>query len=295
MSYNPHAVKTRVLFSGLGIATITELMEKAGERYEVEKCPGRPTEFLVAITKLRPHAVVICLQNELVQELNAYYALAESQEHENIPVIVVGRGEECEQFRSKILVKNLTVIGRPVNLDLFLSKLDTLTEGATDKEEALIKADEAEADEADDADKDDEPQGTQPAATEADELPEPERKSILVVDDDVLMLNTIKAQLQDMYDITVVPNGKLALKFLSKRHADLVLLDYLMPDMTGPQVLEEIRLNTPNPEVPVLFLTGVSDREMVMKSLVLKPNGYLLKPASREELIERVTEILLGL
>lgn len=282
MPYNAHGVKTRVLFAGLGSRVIGELMEKISDEYETERCVGRSTEFLVAITKFQPHAVVICMQNELIQELNAYYPLAENDEYANLPVIITGKENECETFKGKILIQNLTVMERPLNVELFITKLDMLTKDVT-AGELPRQAEVEQVEQVEEA-----PRPIEVASVEA----EIERKSVLVVDDNVLMLNTIKSQLHDLYDVTVVPNGKLALKFLAKKHADLVLLDYLMPDMDGPEVLTEIRKDS---DVPVLFLTGVSDRSMVMKSLELKPSGYLLKPISKEDLIERVTEVMLGL
>lgn len=121
------------------------------------------------------------------------------------------------------------------------------------------------------------------------------RKSVLVVDDDVTMLNIIKIYLQDLYDITVVPSGKLAMKFLDKKKTDMVLLDYMMPGEDGPTVLQHIRESSLQPNLPVVFLTGVADKAMVMHGLEFRPNGYLLKPVKREILLEKVTEILLGL
>lgn len=121
------------------------------------------------------------------------------------------------------------------------------------------------------------------------------RKHVLVVDDDVRMLNIIKLYLQDLYDVTVVPTGRLAVKFLTQKEADVVLLDYLMPEMDGPDVLQKIRNETPRSTIPVLFLTGVADRNLVLRGLQFYPNGYLLKPVSRMTLLERVTELALGL
>lgn len=121
------------------------------------------------------------------------------------------------------------------------------------------------------------------------------RQIILVVDDDVQMLNTVKLALQDMYEVVLVPNGKLAIQYLSKKHADLVMLDYLMPGEDGPTVLRQIRASSLQPDVPVLFLTGVAKKDKVMGVLELHPMGYLLKPVTKAKILERVTEILLGL
>lgn len=122
-----------------------------------------------------------------------------------------------------------------------------------------------------------------------------DKTTILVVDDDVRILNVIKLYLQDLFDVVTVPSGKLALKYLSKHKAELVLLDYMMPEEDGPAVLKQIREDSPYPNIPVLFLTGVAEKELVMRGLELHPDGYCLKPITQSALIERITAILLKL
>lgn len=118
------------------------------------------------------------------------------------------------------------------------------------------------------------------------------KKIILVVDDDVNMLNLIKICLEDLYDVVIVPSGKLALKYLSKKSADLILLDYMMPGDDGPEILKKIRENQTQSEIPVIFLTGVDEKNMVMRGLELHPDAYLLKPVTRKALLEKITTSL---
>lgn len=58
---------------------------------------------------------------------------------------------------------------------------------------------------------------------------------------------------------------------------DLILLDYEMPVADGQTVLKMLRADETTADIPVIFLTGNSDRESVMQVLALKPEGYLLK------------------
>lgn len=120
----------------------------------------------------------------------------------------------------------------------------------------------------------------------------PKKKHILVIDDDPLMLKVIKDYLHDDYDIATAKGGKIAYKFLEKKHTDLILLDYEMPEEDGPTVYQNIRALPGMANIPILFLTGVSDKARIMNVISLKPQGYLLKPIEYETLITTITPIL---
>ncbi len=117
------------------------------------------------------------------------------------------------------------------------------------------------------------------------------RKNILIVDDDKDMLKMLRMFLADDYQVTIVDSGKLALEYIVKHTPDLILLDYMMPLFDGPHVLEIIRKREESKKVPVLFLTSVTERDKIMQCLQFKPQGYLIKPISREELLQRVKEV----
>ena len=77
-----------------------------------------------------------------------------------------------------------------------------------------------------------------------------------------------------------------AIEYLLTGHkVDLVLLDYDMPVMTGPQVLETLRHNPKISQTPVMFLTGKSDRKSVINVVNLKPDGYILKSSGRDDIL----------
>ncbi len=116
------------------------------------------------------------------------------------------------------------------------------------------------------------------------------RKNILLVDDDGTFLKMVKDWLSDKYRVTIVTSGAQAMMYIADNRPDLILLDYEMPVISGPQVLEMIRSETKVDGIPVIFLTGKGDRESVMKVLSLKPDGYLLKSMKRDQLRAAVNE-----
>lgn len=118
------------------------------------------------------------------------------------------------------------------------------------------------------------------------------KKRVLVIDDDPRMLRSIKIQLEELYDVAIVTNGKNALDYLFSHTVDIIFLDYIMPDQDGPVVLQSIREIPMFQNIPVVFLTGVSDKDKVKKGLNLNPQGYLLKPVSRECLIQTINSVL---
>ena len=114
------------------------------------------------------------------------------------------------------------------------------------------------------------------------------RKSILIVDDDVQYMSMIMDWLKDTYRVSMANSGMTAITWLANNRADLILLDYEMPIVSGPQVLEMIRTESSTASIPVMFLTGNASRESIMKVLSLKPADYLLKTIDRNGLHEKI-------
>ncbi|MCR4588222.1 MAG: response regulator [Lachnospiraceae bacterium] len=127
--------------------------------------------------------------------------------------------------------------------------------------------------------------------TEAVRLPG--RKKILLVDDDEVTLRTISNWLQERYTVYMANSGKDALRFLMENVVDLVLLDYDMPGLSGPDVLDAIRNDPMTESVPVMFLTGKNDQESVLYAVSLHPDKYLLKTLPKDDIIKTIDEFFL--
>ena len=117
------------------------------------------------------------------------------------------------------------------------------------------------------------------------------KHTILLVDDDPVCLRTMSSWLQNFYQVAVAKSGAACIAFLGKTKPDLILLDYEMPVCNGVQTLEMIRNEPAYADIPVMFLTGVSDTEKVKEALNMKPQGYILKNTDRIDFLNKVNAL----
>lgn len=114
-----------------------------------------------------------------------------------------------------------------------------------------------------------------------------EKKHILVVDDSVINLKIAGRVLKEneLYNVVQVPSGERALKYLEQHKADLVLLDIMMPEMNGFEVLEQMQQNAAWKDVPVVFLTADEDAETKQRAELAGVKDIILKPFHKDELL----------
>ena len=117
-----------------------------------------------------------------------------------------------------------------------------------------------------------------------------EFKSILIVDDDATALRSMKSLLSTHYKILVANSGMNAITILAKNKVDLILLDFEMPIVNGPKVLEMIRSDPNTANIPVMFLTAKGDKRSIMEVLRFKPEKYLLKTMLPKDILDSVDE-----
>lgn len=119
-------------------------------------------------------------------------------------------------------------------------------------------------------------------------------QSILLVDDDPQYLKMMLKFLSDKYDVTAVRAGHHALKYLQTGHPDLILLDYEMPTMSGPETFKEIRKHEELADIPLVFLTGATDKKSIIEIMMLRPDGYILKNAGKYDILDSIRTIFLS-
>lgn len=118
------------------------------------------------------------------------------------------------------------------------------------------------------------------------------KKKVLLVDDELESLLFYKDGLEEEYSVTALNLGKLAIEYLQKFKPDLIVLDYQMPLYNGATIFQMIRKMSCLDDVPVVFLTGTTENEVLMECVTLMPQGVVRKSAGREALLEKVRELL---
>lgn len=119
-------------------------------------------------------------------------------------------------------------------------------------------------------------------------------KKMLVIDDEKDFGYFLKQnfELAGGYSVTVATNGRDGIAAATRDRPDLILLDVIMPDMSGFEVLKELKENRPTAAIPVIMLTAVDTEEAKGKALGLYNEDYIVKPVAISDLKAKVDEIL---
>lgn len=118
----------------------------------------------------------------------------------------------------------------------------------------------------------------------------PSEYKILIVDDvmsNVLLLKVLLTN--EKFAIATASNGHQALEQVEKERPDLVLLDVMMPDLSGFEVAQRLKSNPETADVPIIFLTALNSTTDIVKGFQVGANDFISKPFNKEELIIRVT------
>lgn len=251
----------KILLVGKLNKTLEELYDSLSRRFQVQVSaePWKIVGGMLQITK--PDMVVLNIMDLEDIEENVFRLLENS--YAQLPVLVLGSVDGCDkyqQFRSR---EQVSFMNRSINKQELIQVCYQKLEGSVSERTA-------------------------------EEEEEEQSYSILIVDDSPVTLRGIKAMLDKDYTVSVATSGEQALKSIKKKRPDLVLLDYEMPGWDGRETLEKIREDAEISDTPVIFLTGVADKDHIAAVLKLSPAGYLLKPAEKEKLIGTIEEVLKG-
>ena len=215
-------------------------------------------EISETIKAFQPQHIVCYLNQMEKADSEAVIDILNQENFLNSELILLGTEEECSEFKKEAGLEMCIEIKRPVSLNNFVLSLEAILDCQC-KETLQLDV---------------------------------YKRDILVIDDDPVALKSIKLWLEDTFRVSVVNSGDTALKFLEKKHTDLILMDYLMPDMNGKQTLEKIRSNPKTKDIPVFFLTGLSDNEKAQEVMEWNPQGYFLKTAQKEEMLTVIASFL---
>lgn len=199
--------------------------------------------------KEKMDAYLIFADEDLSDNTEALVYIKDKSTEDDVPIFIAGDESEIKLFKKSVPAsKIIREYNRPINVREVVETIDQFL-----KDENRIS-----------------------------------KKKVLVVDDSGAMLRNIKGWLEERYQIILANSGAMAIKYLSLERPDLILLDYEMPVLNGKQVLEMLRSELDFADIPVMFLTSKGDRESVLEVMALKPEGYLLKTQSPQEIIEAI-------
>ncbi len=117
---------------------------------------------------------------------------------------------------------------------------------------------------------------------------------ILIVEDDRNVAYLVQYHVRKLghNDVTVVGNGSLAVEALETRSWNLVLLDWMLPDISGMEVLQHMRSGSVNAATPVVMMTARSNPEDVLAAIEAGASDYVVKPFDRAVLQSKILKYM---
>ena len=116
---------------------------------------------------------------------------------------------------------------------------------------------------------------------------------VLLVEDDPDIQLVARASLKRAgFAVTVTANGPAALEQVRAERPDVILLDWMMPEMDGPEVCRRLKSDPTTSDIPVIFLTARSQQSEIARGLALGAAGYIVKPFDALALGAQVREML---
>lgn len=180
--------------------------------------------------------------------------------YKDVPVICIGTDEDVKAHIDSISTVQFTILNTPVGKDEIVDTINSALNIGNN-----------------------------------DDMPADDnggKKSILLVDDSNVQLRALNELLKDKYEVRMATSGMQALTMIGRKRPDMIFLDYEMPVCDGRMTLEMIRELDESKDIPVVFLTRVSDMDHITAVLNLKPAGYLLKPADANKIYAIIEETI---
>lgn len=303
-------MKYKVLLTGKNESAIDDFFMQMSDNFEVMTTSLRYADLTRHIAYFKPEIFVYCLYNETRDDLTQIANLKIRLSQGNTPLVIIGQKDDCDEFLRIANTAPDLILHRPLSVASIQEKIIALVKDKRFRKVMDERSEEKAAEKTSAFGSGSKGSGRdisidrnsinqlmeQLASPDGGSGPLPNipgrRKHILVVDDNAMMLKMLKEHLHDDYDVATAASGRVALKFLERKTTDLILLDYEMPEESGPDVLEQLRASEHTKDIPVIFLTGVTDTKKIKEALALKPQSYLLKPVDREKLLDTITKTL---
>lgn len=253
----------KILLVGKLNSVVKETNQFLSQYFHVQLCSENASVLEGMLKIVNPDLVLISLIGAYDIDTSIFFML--SDRYAQIPVLTLGTKEECSSFLKYYENSQFENLIRPVeNTAIMAAVCRRLHLDDEDVEQESGKGQKISA----------------------------QKKRILVVDDNGTQLRTMKAMLEESYEVAIAISGAQAMTSIGKKRPDLILLDYEMPVCDGKMTLEMIRADDEMKDIPVIFLTSVNDRSYIEAVLKLNPAGYFLKPPVKDRLLNEINKIL---
>lgn len=251
---------TKILLIGEINETLQSINECLMPYFQIQMCSENAKNVKDMIRIFRPSLMLFNVQDADGDVSDVFEALDVKYDH--IAMLVIGTKDMEQNLQQKLEhFRNATLLYRPLNSKDVLNKCFSILHMEVPEQKEIQKTSEI-------------------------------KNSVLIVDDNALVLRNMKSILEKEYKVMLANSGEKGLEFIKTKNPDVVLLDYDMPGMNGLEVLEKMRADESINNTPVIFLTSVAERELILKVLKNKPDGYILKPPSKEKIVEAINEAL---
>lgn len=121
-------------------------------------------------------------------------------------------------------------------------------------------------------------------------------QTLLIVDDEPAIIRTLVSYLAEMEDMTIdiltASNGRMAIEITKEKKPDLILMDWNMPEMSGVNALEQLKLMPETKDIPVVMVTSITASEYLAVAFELGAHDYIRKPVDKLELLARLKSLL---
>ena len=119
-----------------------------------------------------------------------------------------------------------------------------------------------------------------------------EKKSILVIDDDITALTVLRKILEQNFDVSLAKSVEMAWSVLNNTVVDLILLDIEMPNISGFEFMGYLRENVSFCYIPVIFVSSHGQTDVIMKARGAGAKQFIVKPVSADVVLDKVNEVL---
>lgn len=263
-------MKYKVLISGANSTLISDFIQQTEAFFHAMSTSENQQDIFWHFKIFEPEAYVCFVGPDYERNVNLIKKLETSDYYNGAAIVLIADEDTCDMIERRVSLNYDLLIRRPITPDNLTLKIIRYFDDLEEKKEALKAKKLAQKTEAE----------AQQAAVRA-KAAEPVgsgKKHILIVDDDRTVLKMLKSALETTYDVTTMASGAMIDKLLGTKKVDLFILDYEMPIETGADIFRRLKKNPKASHIPVCFLTGITEREKIMEVMLLKPDGYLLKP-----------------